>query len=392
MKILYLDLIGGASGDMLLGALIDAGVPVENLAKSLKALQLDEFELAAIRVEKNGFSATKVNVIVGKQPPERHLKEILAIIESSTLPAGIKERASTIFKNIARVEADIHGKQLEDVHLHELGGTDTIVDVTGVLLAIDMLGISRIHASRIPLGSGSINGAHGLIPLPAPATIGLLKGLPVRGTDIQSELVTPTGAAILAEIVDHFSPAPEMTITATGYGAGSRDLPVPNLIRAILGDAEQTPDIAYEKLALVSTNLDDLNPETYPYLMELLFETGALDVCLLPIQMKKGRPGTQIQVLSDLDTSASVKDILFKETTTLGIRQVMVDRICLPRESVHVETPLGTVRIKVAVYDKFTKVSPEYEDCRKIAQKYDLPLQQVYQEAIQAYNSQKWDL
>ena len=386
MKSLYFDLIGGASGDMILAALIDAGLPAEDLKRALTALNLDEFKLEVSATVKNGFSATRVDVQVGPQPPERHLNQILEVIEKSSLSDHIKERAAGIFTNIASVEAGIHGKEIDDVHLHELGGTDTIVDVTGALLGLEILGVDRVYSSPIPLGSGFIDGAHGKIPLPAPATLALLTGLPVRGTDISKELVTPTGAALLADLVDSFKPAPEMEISSIGYGAGSRDLPIPNLLRVIIGEEFEEGREGYQNLAMLSTNLDDLNPEIYPYVMEKLFEAGALDVTLQPVQMKKGRPGTQIEVLAELQKAEVLRDILFRETTTLGVRQIIVERYCLPRESEDIETPYGTISVKVARFGSQIKVSPEFEDCQRIAKKHNLPILQIYQEAIQAYH------
>ena len=390
MKVLYFDLIGGASGDMILGALIDAGVPAEKLTEMLAGLKLDEFELIVTPTEKNGFQATKVDIQVGDQPPERHLKEILAVIRNSSLPTSIQNRAIRIFQKIASVEAGIHNKPVDQIHLHELGGTDTIVDVTGALLALDFLGVSHIYASPIPLGSGFIKGAHGQIPLPAPATMGLLEGLPVRSTEIKAELITPTGAALLAELVKDFSPPPEMKVEAVGYGAGTRDLPIPNLLRVMIGETAETGNQIREQLIFLESNLDDLNPEIYPYVMESLFNAGALDVCLVPVQMKKNRPGTQIQVLVEVHKAEDMREILFQETSTLGIRQTQVDRYSLPRNIQEVSTSLGIVRIKVAGEGtKFQKASPEYEDCQKLARENDIPLQQVYQEAVKAYYEQK---
>ena len=389
MKILYFDLIGGASGDMILAALIDAGVPADKLADLLAGLKLDEFELNAETVDKNGFKATRVDIKVGKQPPERHLKEILDVIQNSSLPAGIQDRAAKIFTNIASVEAGIHGKPIDQIHLHELGGTDTIVDVTGALLALDYLGISHVYASPIPLGSGFIKGAHGQIPLPAPATMELLKGVPVRRTEIRSELITPTGAALLTELVDDFSSPPDMKINHIGYGAGMRDLPIPNLLRVLIGEETGNNDQIKEQLVLLESNLDDLNPEIYPYLMDSLFKAGALDVCLVPIQMKKNRPGTQIQVLAEVGKSALMREILYRETSTLGIRQSLVERYSLLRRIEEVNTRYGVVRIKVAGEGTdHQKASPEFEDCQKLARENDIPIQLIYQEAIRIYLDQ----
>jgi uncharacterized protein (TIGR00299 family) protein len=386
MKALYFDLIAGASGDMFLGALIDAGASADSLSDQLAGLHLDEFELRVKTVTKNGFQATKVDVLVGKQPPERHLPEILEIVKKSALPATIRERAEAIFQHIGKVEAGIHNKSLEQIHLHELGGTDTIVDVTGTLLALDMLDISRVHASTIPVGSGFIEGAHGQIPLPAPATLGLLQGLPIHGLDIQAELVTPTGAALLAGLVDEFGPPPAMVIDAVGYGAGTRDLPIPNLLRVLIGTPSPEEKMI-QKLVTLETNLDDQIPEVYPYVMERLFQAGALDVCIIPIQMKKNRPGVQIQVLADPAQSEVLKNILFQETTTLGIRERQVDRYALPRKTQRVATAYGEVRLKIAQTSSGDiKISPEYEDCRKLASEKGVPLREIYQAAISAYD------
>lgn len=390
MKILYFDLIGGASGDMILAALIDAGVPAEKLTEMLAGLNLDEFELKTESISKNGFQATQVDILVGKQPPERHLKDIFEVIRNSSLPIPIQNRAIRIFQKIASVEAGIHNKPVDQIHLHELGGTDTIVDITGALLALDFLEVTHIYASSIPLGSGFISGAHGQIPLPAPATMGLLNGLPVRKTDIEAELITPTGAALLAELVDDFSPPPVIKFDRIGYGAGTRELPIPNLLRVMIGEIDGMGNQIREQLILLESNLDDLNPEIYPYVMNLLFEAGALDVCLVPVQMKKNRPGIQIQVLTEVQKAGKMREILFQETSTLGIRQSQADRYSLPRTIQEISTGYGMVRIKVAgegTDDQ--KASPEFEDCRKLARENDVPIQKVFQEAIRAFHEKK---
>jgi len=388
MKTIFIDLISGASGDMFLGALIDAGLSAETLAERLEGLHLDEFELQSKKVRVKGFQATKVDVLVGKQPPERHLPEILEVINQSSIPASIKEQATAIFQHIGEVEAGIHNKSLDEIHLHELGGTDTIVDVTGTLLALEMLEVSRIQASPIPVGSGFIQGAHGQIPLPAPATVGLLDGLPIYGMDIQSELVTPTGAALLANLVDEFGPVPAMVLDKVGYGAGTRELPVPNLLRVLIGTPPASQAEEYQRLFTLETNLDDQNPEIYPYLMEQLFQAGALDVCLIPIQMKKNRPGTQIQVLTTPGQAQALKNLLFQETTTLGIREQPVDRYALPREIHQVITTYGQVSVKVSrIPGGEIKISPEYEDCRILALEKNVPLRDIYQAAITDFKS-----
>jgi len=386
MKTLYFDLIGGASGDMILGALIDSGLSIDTLKNMLEGLNLSEFTIQAEKVDKNGFSATKVDVRVKKQPPERHLNEIKAVIQNSSLSKSIQTRALLIFERIAETEAAIHNKTIDQVHLHELGGTDTIIDVVGTLLALDHLGISSIYASPVPLGKGFIEGAHGQIPLPSPATVALLKEIPVYGKNIESELVTPTGAALLAELVDDFGPAPPMILENIGYGAGGRDLPIPNLLRVLIGENSQSGKTTIDHLAILETNLDDLNPEIYPYVIDSLFESGALDVTLTPIHMKKNRPGTQIQVLCEPVDVEAMRLILFRETTTLGIKQYFIERYALPRTIREIETPYGKVRVKIAeISPDLNKISPEYEDCRKLAIEKGIPISLVYQETIRSY-------
>ena len=386
MKVLYFDLIGGASGDMILGAMVDAGLSLDKLKELLAGLNLTEFDIQAKIVVKNGFCATKVDVLVTEQPPERHLKEIKDIIQKSSLPKTVQNRALHIFERIAETEAAIHNKSIDQVHLHELGGTDTIIDITGTLLALEHLEISKIYASPVPLGKGFIKGAHGQIPLPAPATIALLKGIPVYGRDIDAELVTPTGAALLAELVDDFGPAPPLVLETVGYGAGGRDLPIPNLLRVLIGEIPSVDSGIIARLAVLETNLDDLNPEIYPYLIESLFSAGALDVTLTPIQMKKNRPGTQIQVLCEPSGIDTIRSILFRETTTLGIKQFLVDRYTLPRTIREVETPYGKIRVKIAeISPDQNKISPEFEDCRRAAQEHGIPISQIYQETIRSF-------
>jgi len=371
---------------MILGALVDTGLSIDTLRNLLEALNLSEFTIQAEKVDKNGFSATKVDIHVKKQPPERHLDEIKTIIQNSSLSKSIQTRAILIFERIAETEAAIHNKTIDQVHLHELGGTDTIIDVVGTLLALDHLGISSVYASPVPLGKGFVEGAHGQIPLPSPATIALLKEIPVYGKEIESELVTPTGAALLVELVDGFGPAPPMILENVGYGAGGRDLPIPNLLRVLIGEISQSGKTTLDHLAILETNLDDLNPEIYPYVIESLFEGGALDVTLTPIHMKKNRPGTQIQVLCEPVDVDAIRLILFRETTTLGIKQTFIERYALPRTIREIETPYGKVRVKIAeLSPELKKISPEYEDCRKLAIEKGIPITTVYQEAIRSY-------
>lgn len=385
MKIAYFDCIGGASGDMILGALLDAGLPVETLRARLAALRLPDFELRTQRVNKNGFSAIKVDVIVADDAPERRLAEITAIVEGSDLAPAIKAQATAIFRRLAEVEAGIHGTTLDHVHLHELGGVDTIVDVVGCLVGLDELGIGQLYASPLPLGRGFIKGAHGQIPLPAPATAALLKDAPVVGSDIEKELVTPTGAALLSSLAAGFGPIPAMTLRAVGYGAGGRDLPIPNLVRLFIGDQVTSARLGVESVVVLETNIDDLNPQVYDYVMARLFKAGALDVFLSPIQMKKNRPGTLLRVICRPGDVDAMTDILLAETSTLGVRQQIMARVSLRREMQTVETPFGAVRIKIATLTGGERrAAPEYDDCRRLAEEAGAPLREVYRAAERA--------
>lgn len=438
MKTAYFDCIAGASGDMILGALIDVGLSLETLEARLDALHLPDFKLAARRIAKNAFSATKVDVIVADQVPERPLRDILQIIEESDLTLTIKEQAVAIFRKIGAAEASIHGASLEEVHLHELGGVDTIVDVVGALVGLDELGVARVVVSPIPLGRGFIRGAHGQIPLPAPATVALLRGIPVVGSPLEVETVTPTGAALLASLGDDFGAIPAMKLESVGYGAGSRDLPIPNVLRLLIG--EGLPEIAARTqynaehnhthphthnepehshhthghihgspemphrypshthihscldtatLKVLETNIDDLNPEAYEYVMDTLFAAGALDVFFAPIQMKKNRPGTLLRVLCRPEDVNDLVRILFVETSTLGVREQTVNRHALTRTIKPVETCYGPVHVKIADLGQGqVKSAPEYEDCRRLAQHSGVPLREVYQAALEAARSQ----
>lgn len=379
MKIAYFDCIAGASGDMILGALVDAGLPLTALQELLAKLGLPEVEIRSRRVTKSGYGAVKVDVIIRDDVSERRLSDIEALIAGSKLPGSIKNQASGIFRQLGEIEAAIHGVTADEIHLHELGGQDTIVDVVGVLAGLDALGVERVYASALPVGRGFTQGAHGVIPLPAPATLEILKGIPVKGTDLEMELVTPTGAILLKSLVESFGPIPAMSITTTGYGAGNRDLPIPNLLRLLIGELEGSPIGTAEPLIALETNIDDLNPEIYDHVTSLLFTAGALDVTLSPIQMKKNRPGTRVQVLCRPGDGETLSEILFSETSTLGIRKQNLERLSLARSIQPVETPYGTVRVKVAqLREDQVKYAPEYEDCRRLAGESGVPLREIY--------------
>jgi len=389
MKVAYFDCIGGISGDMALGALINAGADIEGMIRELKKMPLPEFEIKAELVSVNGISATMVTVNVSEHGGVHHRKpsEIIELIASSKLPDDVKRRAITAFKNLAGAEAKVHGVNLDDVHLHEVGATDAIVDIVGTMLAMHQLGIERAYSSRIPYSTGLVKSSHGTLPVPAPATLELLKGVPWRHLDIDAELVTPTGAAILSATCESFGIFPTMSPTAIGYGAGHKPLPIPNLLRLVVGELvgyiEAPNDAICEQLLMLETNIDDMPPEWFGHVIERLLELGALDAYILPAQMKKGRPAAQLNVLCKRNDAKSLLDCIFTETTTLGVRIVPVERVCLAREIVSVSTPYGDVRVKVAKWcGKVVNISPEYEDCKAISIAQGVPLKFVAEAAV----------
>lgn len=385
MKTAYFDCISGASGDMLLGALLDAGLPLAALEAELAKLHLAGFHLHVGKVIKNAFSATKVDVHAHDHAPERHLRELRAVIEESHLSDHVKDRAVRVFTRICGVEAGIHGMDIEDVHLHEVGGVDAIVDVAGVLAGVELLGLDHIVVSPLPMGRGFIGAAHGKIPLPAPATLGLLTGVPMYGVPIAAELVTPTGAALLVELADAWGAMPLMTLRGIGYGAGTRDLAIPNVLRLLLGDATTGGPWLSETITELETHLDSDTGETIGHAMHKLFEAGALDVLAMPAQMKKGRPGQVVKVLAKPEDADKLEHILFHETSTLGVRRTDTRRDALARDGDTVHTRFGQIRVKVATLpDGRLRATPEYEDCRHAAAAHGVGLHDVTHEAEHA--------
>ncbi len=382
MRTAYFDLIAGASGDMLLGALVDAGLALSCLQEGLDALHLPGFELTQARVLRGAFSAIKVDVRVTDHVTARHLAEIEALLDASALPAHIRERARRVFRRIVEVEAGIHNIPVEQAHLHELGALDTIVDVTGVLLGLDLLQVERVIVSPVPLGRGIAHSAHGRMPLPAPATVALLRGAAIVGVDHAVETVTPTAAALLTELAESFGPLPALRLDAVGYGAGTRTTPEPNILRVLIGEAVEHDTAQAETLTMLETNIDDMTAELHGYVVERLLAAGALDAYLTPVVMKKGRPAVVLSVLCRPADTMGLRDLIFAETTTLGIRIQQVARHCLPRTSVTVSTPYGEVRVKVARWAEGEKAAPEYEDCRRAAQAAGVPLRVVYEAAL----------
>ena len=382
MRIAYFDCFSGVSGDMILGALIDAGADLNKLESELGKLKISGFTLKAEKTTRKGLSGTRFFVDADHSHAERHLSDIETIMDNSGLADDIKARAKSIFRDLAEVEAKIHNTNPGDVHFHEIGGLDSIVDVVGSLIVMKMLGIETMYASRIPVGTGFVECDHGVLPLPAPATLELLKGIPVYASSIDKELVTPTGIAILKHVVQSFGTIPEMKIERIGYGAGSRDLKIPNLLRVWIGDTEVKHEYEKDEVILIETNIDNMNPEILGYALERLLERGALDVFMTPIFMKKNRPGTLLSILITPDKLDETISIIFAETHSLGIRFQRLERRKLPRELITVETSFGPVRVKVGHIDTEKRIiSPEYEDCREIAARLGIPLRKVYGEA-----------
>lgn len=381
MRVAYFDCFSGISGDMTLGALVHLGVPVAWLKTQLQSLPLDGFDITAQTVMRNGIEAVQVTVHTEETHHHRNHQHIQAMIEKSPLSESVKTRALAIFDRLAEAEAKIHGCTKDSVHFHEVGGIDAIVDIVGTCLGLERLGITQITASALPMGHGFVNCAHGLLPVPAPAVVEILKTAPVYGGTVEGELVTPTGAAILTGAQAGFGEMPPLKIIQAGYGAGTRELNgPPNLLRVVLGEAlKKKAEVAVEKLVMVETCIDDMNPEIFSYLMEVLFADGALDVYWVPVQMKKNRPGTLVNVLCPPEHRITVVNRLLSETTTLGVRFYEVGRTVLPREVVQIETAFGPVRVKrVQDAEGGSRIVPEYEACRRIAKEKNIPLHQVY--------------
>ncbi|MBI5043623.1 MAG: nickel pincer cofactor biosynthesis protein LarC [Nitrospirae bacterium] len=380
MRTAYFDCFSGISGDMTLGALIDAGLSIKELKSHLSKLPIDNYNLFAKKVKKNGISATKVDVIVKGRQKERRLSDIKKIISNSKLDRSIKNNAISVFERLAKAEAKVHKTSINNVHFHEVGAIDAIVDITGAVIGLKILGIENIIASAINTGSGYIKSAHGMLPVPGPATAELLKGIPVYFTDTKMELTTPTGAAIISTLSKDFGQMPKMDIKAIGYGAGTFNSPdMPNVLRIFIGEMKNPAK--EENTILLETNIDDMNPQLYEYVMDKLFASGALDIYLTPIIMKKGRPGTMLSVLAKIDDVKKLSAIIFRETTSIGLRVQEIGRIKVEREIKEIKTKFGNVHVKVASDGKeILGINPEYEDCKRIAIKKGLPLKKVMEE------------
>ncbi len=384
MRIAYADCFSGISGDMFLGALVDAGLALDDLRADLARLDLpDAYELRAREVRKGALRATQVEVVAaGEGHHHRGLADIAALIEGSDLPDSVKAASLAVFRRLAGAEARVHGEPVEAVHFHEVGAVDSIVDVVGAAIGLERLGIEQLYASALPVGGGQVESAHGTLPLPAPATLELLAeaGAPLVPSPARAELVTPTGAALLAALARFEQP--EMALRRVGVGAGQRDLPWPNVLRLWVGEAEAGPPA---QVALLETNIDDMNPEFYGHVMARLFEAGALDVYLTPITMKKNRPATMLSVIARPADEAALADILLAETSTLGVRARTLRRYEAGRAVQMVSTPYGEVPVKLKLRDgKPVMAAPEYEACSRLAREHNVSLMRVYQAALEA--------
>lgn len=384
MRTLYIDAFCGASGDMIVGALLDAGAPFETVREGLDSLGVHGFRLSIEKVCKKGITATQFRVLIEEHHhhPHRHFADIVKIIQHAGIPQPVKDGAIETFRRIAECEATVHGTTPEKVHFHEVGAVDSIVDIVGAHYALHLLAVERVVASPLNLGSGQIRAAHGVMPVPAPATVQLLAGSPCYASEVPHELTTPTGAALVCQWAATFGPMPLMRIERVGYGAGTRDLDDrANVLRVILGETAETIAAA-ETVTVIETDIDDMNPELLPPLVAELLEKGARDAFLTPILGKKGRPGYLVTVLCDAEKAGDLARVLFRSSTTFGVRMRHEDRICLDREWKTVKTPWGPVRVKIGrLSGEVMSMSPEFEDCRALAQQAGAPVLDVYDAA-----------
>lgn len=397
MKILYFDCFAGASGDMILGALVDAGCDREKLIEQIASLGVANYEIGFDTTIRSGISATYARVRTAHEHTHRHLRDILKIISDSKLSDAVKNRASKIFTRLAEAEAHVHNEPIERIHFHEVGAIDAIIDVVGACIGFELLGIERFACSSLHVGSGMVEMAHGRFPIPPPAVAELLKDAPVYATDMTGEFVTPTGAAIISAVCDEYGALPAMKIQSTGYGAGTREYErFPNVLRVIIGEDATTQNAATnntetndEELLMIETNIDDASPQILGYVMERALSAGALDCYFTPVQMKKNRPGVLVSILCKPAMRNALCELLFSETTTLGVRLTMVQRRALAREIVSVETAYGTIDIKVArAADGLIKSAmPEYEQCRTASQVAGVPLRVIEAAAQNAFNA-----
>jgi len=393
-RVLYFDCFSGISGDMALGAMLDAGLPLEELKGALGSLSVSGFDVSAVPVLRAGLSATKFTLHEhgGAQHDHghhthRHLSAIFGLIDKSALSTAGRDRAKAMFQRLAEVEAAIHQMPVEKVHLHEVGALDSIIDIVGIVFALEWAGADRVVCSPLNVGGGMVQSAHGLFPVPAPATVKLLGDAPVYAGPVQKELVTPTGALIVTSYAESFGPVPAMSIEHIGYGAGERDDPTtPNVLRVLIGRA--AAETKSERVIVVECEIDDMNPQIFGVVMDRLYAAGALEVFYVPVQMKKNRPGTLLTVIVAPSKLEAITDIVFRETTTIGLRHAEVDRLCLDREIVTVETPIGAVRFKIARRNgDILNAVPEFDDCARLAAAQGLSVKEVQALAASSYRA-----
>lgn len=421
---LYIECLSGISGDMTIGALLDLGINQQRFLEELSKLKLEGYTLHIYKAQKQGITGTKFDVLLEQADHDHHdhhhhetnhhdhhhdhdhhdhhhaeadpghqeaadhhhhrnILDIYGIIDGSQLKERVKTLSKEMFRHVAEAEAKIHGKALEEVHFHEVGAIDSIVDIVGAAIAIDLLEIDEIISTPVHTGTGFVKCAHGKMPVPAPATLEILKGLPLYSTGIRSELVTPTGAAILKTLVHDFGPRPEMIVEKIGYGLGTKDLEIANVLRMSMGKKKQAADHW-----VLECNIDDMNPEWYESVMGHLFEKGALDVYMVPMHMKKNRPATLLSLICKAEHIPALSEILLTETTTFGLRKYPVEREILDRQFIQLDTAYGPITLKLGIYqDKIIKAAPEYEDCKRASQQHGVSLMTVYQQAMVAYGN-----
>ncbi|MEM8640146.1 MAG: nickel pincer cofactor biosynthesis protein LarC [Cyanobacteria bacterium P01_G01_bin.54] len=389
-RIAYFDCPTGISGDMCLGALVHAGVPLDVLQQQLAQLPLaTEYQLTAAPLHHQGQQALKVTVQLNPQmqPPHRHLADIQELIQAAALPPRVTDWSLRVFEQLAIAEAAVHGSTIEQVHFHEVGATDAIVDIVGTCLGLDWLGVTQIYCAPLPTGGGTVKAAHGRLPVPVPAVLKLweMHHVPVYANGIEQELVTPTGAALMVTLAQQFGPPPPLNLHKVGLGAGTRSLPIPNMLRLWLGELSHAP--VTDQVMVLETQIDDFSPQGLAYTMDRLFAVGALEVFTQAIAMKKSRLGSLVTVICSGDRAEACEQVLFQETPTLGIRRQLQARHLLAREIIEVPTHYGTVRVKVARHqDQVLNVQPEYEDCARIARSSGQPWQMIQRLAIEAWH------
>ncbi len=405
MRVAYLDIFFGISGDMTLGALVDAGVDPDALRAELDKLHIHDWEIAFEKVRVTGLGATRATVSRHHHHDHHHDEhghghhgdhhhgmrpsELIDIIEASHLQESVKQRSITVIERIAQVEAQAHQVSVDDVHFHELGGLDTIIDVVGAVVGFDLLGVETVYSSPIPLAHGFVNTAHGRLAVPVPAVVGLVEGFPTGPLDVDGETVTPTGAAIATVLTAGVGAMPAMTLQATGYGAGHKDFPEgANLLRIMVGETEGAKSVGDDTQVLLETNIDDMNPELYEPAREAVFAAGAVDCWFTPILMKKNRPGVMLSALTPPENADPVTEAILTHTTSLGVRRLEAARTCLDRRWEQVETPYGLIKVKLGVRDgRVLTASPEFDECRAAAEAHGVPVKVVYQAALAAYGA-----